>query len=736
VLGTWLAIVLLAAAGARQLPVVARGGSGVLDQSAAQRADSELNREFADPWVNPLALAIAGDPDDSSVQAAVLCSQTALAARPDVRAVASLAETDPAFQATHAAGLVIALRNPDLDAQEHAVPVLRAALDPCRIEFLAAAPGGRYALTGRAAYTVDLNAWNKRSGDRAEIRALPLTLLILVLVFGRLLAAAVPVLMGMATTTAALALAWVLARVMPISNLTGNVITMLGLALGIDYSLLMVSRFRELADDLPRRDAIARLLGSAGPMIVWSGIIVSVALLGLLWSPLLETRCIGVGGALVAMLSVLAALTLLPACIALLGKHIRWRGSRSVRVDRHGLYEQVGKFITRRPLLTLLVTATVIAVVALPGSGARIGYSTDANFFPPQMEARVGAEILNAARHGNDGLAIDLLVHAGDGTAILSQQHLASLYAFGQTLASEPRVATVLSPVNLAPGVSLSDYRALYADPKTAFAQYPVIGDRLVSRRGDVALFHVTPESGLPLASVQRLAADLANKAPRGPYWIEAGGAPSYFNDFDRSLTRSMPRVFAFIVVVTMALLFLAFRSWLIPIKAALLNLMTVAAGFGVVVAVCQWGWGARLIGLEAPLGVIPPTVPLMIFCLSFGVSMDYELFLLFRISGEYATHGDATRATVTGLSRAAPIVTGAALIMAVVFASFVASDVALVKMLGVGLAAAVIIDATVMRTFLLPAAMTLAGRWNWHPGRSASNSSAVPPGGLRRPAP
>jgi RND superfamily putative drug exporter len=263
-----------------------------------------------------------------------------------------------------------------------------------------------------------------------------------------------------------------------------------------------------------------------------------------------------------------------------------------------------------------------------------------------------------------------------------------------------------------------------------------VIGDRLVTRRGDVALFHVTPASGLDLGSVQRLAADLARTAPRGRYWVEAGGAPSYFNDFDRSLARSMPRVFGFIVVVTVALLFLAFRSWLIPVKAALLNLMTVAAGFGVVVAMCQWGWGARWIGLEGALAVVPPTVPLMIFCLSFGVSMDYELFLLFRISGEYDAHGDPNRATATGLSRAAPIVTGAALIMAVVFASFVASDVALVKMLGVGLAAAVIVDATVIRTFLLPAAMALAGRWNWYPGRSASNVSAAPPGGLRRPAP
>jgi putative drug exporter of the RND superfamily len=720
VIGIWLPVVLAASFGARELAVVARGGSGVLDDSAAQRAAAELNREFDEPWVDPLTLAIASDPytrDDAIVSAALACSRSALEARAEVRAVIDLEEDRPSSGGVGA--LVIALHDPELDAEEREVPLLRASLEPCRRDFLRADPDGRYALTGRAAYTVDLNAWNKRSSEHAERCALPVTLAILVLVFGSLLAAALPLLMGVATTTVALALAWAVAQLMPVSNLTATVITMLGLALGIDYSLLLVSRFRELPPGLTRPEAMGRLLASAGPTITWSGLIVSIALLGLLCSPLLETRGIGIGGALVAAVSVLAATTLLPAVLALSAERIHRRGARS-REGPPGFYARLVARIVRRPLATVMLTVALLSVMALPGLTARSGYSNDPRFFPAGMEARVGGEILSARGHGNDALALELLVHAAGGRSVLDAAILPALFEYGRQLTADRRVASVASVVNLAPNAALGDYLALYHDPDAALSRYPEIAHRWLSRRRDVALFHVTPAHELSLADIQQLAAELARRARPGPLSIEVGGAPSYFNDFDRSLARSLPRVVGVIILATIALLLAAFRSWLIPLKAVLLNLLAVAAGFGVVVAVCQWGWGARLVGLDAPLTAIPATVPLMIFCLSFGVSMDYELFLLFRIVAEFRRDGDTTRATVAGVGSAAPVVTGAAFIMAVVFASFVASDVPLVKMLGLGLAAAVAVDAMLIRTLLLPAAMTLAGRWNWYPGLRA----------------
>jgi putative drug exporter of the RND superfamily len=731
VIGAWTLIGIAASFGARELPALARGGSGVLDDSAAQRVGAELNRAFADPWVDPLALAVAsdayqrGDPHLTSVLA---CSQQTLAARDEVRKVTRLEDAAgrpvprPAYEA-----LLIALRADDLEAQERAVPVLRAALRPCREAFERLDPHGRFALTGRAAYTVDLNAANKQSGDRAEAGVLPLTLLILLLVFGSLPAAMLPLLVGLASTTVALALADALSRLVPVSNLTANVVTMLGLALGIDYSLLLVSRFRELARTRSREAALALTLASAGRVVVWSGLTVSIALLGLLWSPLLETRGVGIGGALVALVSVVAALTLLPACLALSASWLHRLRLRSPL--GHGRAASVfGKLATRvvrRPFGTALIASAAVLLIALPAVTARSGYSNDPAFFPPAMEARIGGEILAALGHGTDALAIYLLVRPADGGSVVDAAHLRGLVALTAQLRADPRVAQLTSLADALPHSAEADMALQSAGLDAALARDPAAGARWLSRDRSTALVLVIPAAGLSLADMQALAQDLGRPATRGALRIDVGGAPAYFNDFDRSLARCYPYVAGFILLATVALLFGAFRSWLIPVKAVLMNLLAVAAAVGVVVAVFQWGWGKALVGLGAPLEAIPPTVPLMIFCLSFGISMDYELFMLFQIAGAYRRHGDTPRATVAGIRRAGPVITGAALIMAVVFAAFIGSDVQLMKMLGLGLTTAVIVDALVIRTLLLPAAMTLAGRWNWYPGDGRAPGAA-----------
>jgi len=203
------------------------------------------------------------------------------------------------------------------------------------------------------------------------------------------------------------------------------------------------------------------------------------------------------------------------------------------------------------------------------------------------------------------------------------------------------------------------------------------------------------------------------------------GGTPAEHNDFNDYMFKSLPRIFGFVVGATLLLLFAAFRSYLLPIKAVITNLFAVAAGIGAVVAVFQFGWLNGLVGLEKPFTAIPLEVPMMVFCLSFGLSMDYELFLLFRIQREYLLDGNNDRATVAGLAAVAPVITGAGLIMAVVFGAFVGADLPVLKMMGVGLSVSVLIDATVIRAFVVPAVMALAGRWNWYPGRRRSSTGA-----------
>jgi RND superfamily putative drug exporter len=335
------------------------------------------------------------------------------------------------------------------------------------------------------------------------------------------------------------------------------------------------------------------------------------------------------------------------------------------------------------------------------------------------MESRIGAEMLTGIRSDNAALPIYAIVRASDGLPILAASHLDALVDYAQRLALDGRIAAVASPVTLQQGLGAAEYKALYQDIDQALRQHPAISDFLLSRDRRAALFEVTPANGLAVKKIQQLAHELTALAPAGPFTVQIGGTAAEHNDFNDYMWRSFPKVFGFVITATLLLLFAAFRSYLLPLEAVLMNLLAVAAGYGAVVAIFQLGWLNGLVGLERPFAAIPLEVPLMVFCLSFGLSMDYELFLLFRIQQEYAADPDNDRAIVAGLAAVAPVITGAGLIMAVVFGAFVGADLPVLKMIGVGLCVSVLVDATLIRAFVVPAAMAIAGKWNWYPGRA-----------------
>jgi putative drug exporter of the RND superfamily len=694
VLICWAAAIALGVWGGTKFPDAALGGSLGLYGSPSKAVSDALRNEFDNSLLDPL-IAVAASPALSVDSQAFLDwdrdAARALRAMHEVKAVADYASLhDPHLRSAtgHETILLIGLSATDMRARQHAVPRVRAALAPLRLQLARLDPDSRIAVTGDAAVDYDINTASAEGGDRAEKRALPLTLLILVLAFGTLIAAGLPFLMGLATTMVSLGLAFLLAHAMPVSNLLGNVVTMIGLAVGIDYSLLMVKDYRERLKTAEPREAVAATVAEAGVTIAWSGSTVTVGLLGLLFSPVLETRSVGIGGALVVAVSVLAALTLLPACLALLGRHIeRWpvipaalRGGGSGSVWR-----PLAAWTVRRPALSLGLAGSVVIALALPVFAAHSGFTTEAWFLPRGMESRTGNELLSRLGYDNAGLAVRVLLRSTDAQAILASAHQRALKDYTDRLRLDARVAAVLPP-------------------------YP-------SRDGLAALIEVIPAAGLHIETIQALARDLGAIRPGGPFSATIGGTPAYDNDFTDYMWQSFPKVFGFIVATTLLLLFVAFRSYLLPLKAVAANMLAIAAGYGVVVAVCQFGWLHSLVGLERPFSSIALEIPLMIFCLSFGLSMDYELFLLFRIRREYLAHADNDRATVAGLAGVAPVITGAGLIMAAVFGAFAAADLPALKMIGLGLCVAVFIDATVIRGFIVPAIMSIAGRWNWYPG-------------------
>jgi RND superfamily putative drug exporter len=453
-----------------------------------------------------------------------------------------------------------------------------------------------------------------------------------------------------------------------------------------------------------------------------------IGLLGLLWSPILETSCVGIGGALVVCVSVLAALTLLPAALVLLGPYVdRWPifPRRAAPLDTNAFWYRLGARIVRHPLAVLLVSGAAVIALASPVLHARSGFTSEPWFLARGMEARIGVDMLAGLRGGNAPQPIYAIVRATDGAEILESQHLPLLIDYAKRLAADTRIADVASPVTLQQGMGLTEYMMLYLNPEQALRAHPEIAESFISRDHRSALFNLTPANGMPARDVEQLAHDLAHIVPAGPFTVLIGGDPADHNDFSDAMFHSFPHVFGFVIGATLLLLFSAFRSYLLPFAAVITNLLAVCAGYGAVVAIFQLGWLNGLVGLERPFIAIPLEVPLMVFCLSFGLSMDYELFLLFRIQQEYNIDRNNTRATIAGLAAVAPVITGAGLIMAVVFGAFIGAELPVLKMIGVGLCVSVLVDATLIRAFVVPAAMALAGRWNWYPGRAASVRSA-----------
>jgi len=727
VLAAWLIAILLGAWGEHRLGEVTRAVEGGLPGSPSKRAADALRTEFNNPFIEPLVVGVSAphlQVDAPPYSTWLAETRRVVAALPAVRRVASAADAaDTALRSAdgRVTLLLVGPSGTSHNERQHAVLALRAALVPRAAALARLDPAAKVAVTGSAAADLDVNKWSAEGGDRAEKRALPLTLAILLLAFGTLVAAGLPFITGLATTTVSLGLAFLLAQLMPVSNLLGNVVTMIGLSIGIDYSLLMVTYYREHAAALPVNESVAVAVARGGRTIAWSGLTVIIGLLGLLWSPILETRSVGIGGALVVCVSVLAALTLLPATLVLLGRRIDWLpviprkgdGPRTLR-----FWRWLGGRVTRHPQITLLLAGGLALALAAPVLRMHAGFSNERWFLPPGMESRAGADMLAAVRGENAWLGIYVLVRSADGQPILAESHLKALVEYAASLERDPRVGAVRSPFNLQKGLGLDEYRMLYADAAQTLKDYPEIAELFVSRDGQSALFDLTPAEHLSAKVIGRLSSELQSRPPAGPFTVMVAGSPAGENDFNASMFRSLPRIFIFVVLATLLLLFAAFRSFVLPVKAVLMNLLAVAAGMGAVVAVFQLGWLNGPLGIEHPLATIPLEIPLMVFCMSFGLSMDYELFLLFRIQQAYLRDGDNNRATVEGLASVAPVITGAGLVMVAVFGAFVGAALPVLKMIGLGLCVAVLVDATLVRALIVPAVMALAGRWNWYPGR------------------
>jgi RND superfamily putative drug exporter len=504
-----------------------------------------------------------------------------------------------------------------------------------------------------------------------------------------------------------------------------NITTMVGLGVGIDYSLLVVTRFREeLNRGLTPRDAAIRTIHTAGVAVVTSGLTVVVGFAALLTTPLSETRSVGIGGLAVVAIAVLLAVTFLPAVLTVLGRNIdrpKWLARVLAPIHAPTGWERWARWLGHRPWRALAIGGGVGALLTLPIVTIRIGLPA-ANWFPPGSESSIGLGELRRIGAGGVIHPTRLLVQLPEGESAVAARRLSGLKALSDSLRRDPRVREVRGLVSIRPGLSTIQLAMFYGDAHAARDRYPEFLNAYLSADRRTTLMDVIPADTVSLTGMMDLVRSIRHRVAAGLRGLTdaevlVGGFAATGVDLQHDLLTRFPGVVALILSVTAVMLFGAFRSLLVPIKAVILNCLSVLAAFGVTVLVFQHGYGGQLFGLEGPTQAIFVVVPVLVFATVFGLSMDYEVFLLTRIKEVFDKTGRNDHATMEGLSATASTITFAAFIMVVVFGVFAFSQVLAVQFIGFGLAVAVLLDATLIRMILVPAIMHIAGRWNWWPG-------------------
>ncbi|HKF36897.1 MAG TPA: MMPL family transporter [Ktedonobacteraceae bacterium] len=567
-------------------------------------------------------------------------------------------------------------------------------------------------------------AINKQVGadlEHAEMITFPIVAILLLIVFGGLVAAVLPLLIGGVAILGAFAILRVLASLTDVSVYAVNVVTMLGLGLAIDYALFIVTRFREelRAFEGDVRGALERTMATAGRTIIFSGLTVSTSLLGLMLFPEMFLRSVGMGAIAATLVALLAALTILPATLALLGRRVNAlsiqrlfrRNSASKRLptaaEARGAWYRLSEMVMRRPVIVALAVLAILVTLGLPF--LHVSFSTpDVKVLPANQEARVVSDRLSQdfAQQGNSQLVIAVRTPG----AALSATNLSSLDTYVHEIKVVPGVISVESLVTVNPSLTLADYQQLYA--------HPGINPELTGLAAQLANGDATKITvAMQPADHSAAAADIVREvraihAPGGLVPL-VDGVTAYQVDLLASLGATLPYAFLVIVIAVSVLLFLMTGSVLMPIKAIVLNILSLSATFGGLVWIFQDGHLQNLLGFQST-GSIDATQPVLIFAIAFGLSMDYEVFLLSRIKERFDATGDNRAAVSSGLQRTGWLITSAALLLAVVLGAFGGSKIVFVQEVGIGLAIAVIVDATLVRMLLVPATMRLLGRWNW----------------------
>jgi RND superfamily putative drug exporter len=703
-----------------------------VEGSEAETVRQELSSRFHSPFVNRVVLVIAGLPPADSDEGGQALATIAAGLRdePGVSGVVSYLDLrDPVFLGKGGGTFVLIGLASTEGPVESLVPELHERAKALESQLRGRYPAIKLELTGEIPLNFDIRKASADEVQHSESLAVPATLVLLLVAFGSLIAALIPLAVGELAIAATLAITGLLATRFHLSVLVQNLATMLGLGLGIDYALLMVSRFREAlcaGNDGPAASVIAAR--QAGHTLLISASTVAIGFLALLTVPISEIRSIGVAGFLVAGMSLLLANTLVPAVLALLGPRIdAGRLPFTPRLDAQwtartgNRWRRWGTVIVAHPWLALLLAGAPLVLLAWQAT--RLDTSLPrGNWLPQAAESVQALHTLEQMDRAGVVQSLRIVLELPADSIAQTDAGWNAVDRFSRRLASDPRCDRVISITTIAEGnrSSLSDLsretRRTFLSSDGRAALIEVLPAAQVSLRGQVNWVRELRKTGAPALT----------GVPGATLMV--GGIPALNADYQTIVADHFVPAMALVVAGTLLALLGGFRSLFAAVKAIALNLFSVAASFGALVLVFQDGHGSGLLGVPGGTGSVFPLVPIVTFAIVFGLSMDYEVFLVARVLEARRSGLSEMDAIPEGLARTAGLITSAAAIMIVVFAAFTFGDFLVVKMIGFTLAVAVLIDATLVRIVIGPALLRIAGDWNWWPGGlgTACSSSVV----------
>ena len=574
----------------------------------------------------------------------------------------------------HSTQVVVSLAGDTQDELSSSADEVRPVLESDQLTTHVA---GQYAVFSDVSETVGKDI------GRAETISMPLVLILSLIIFGSIVAALMPVGIGAIAVFGSFAIVRVLTSFTDVSVFAINIITLMGMGLAIDYALFIVSRFREELAARPGAgrdgvaDAVTTTVATAGRTILFSGLTVAAALASLLIFPQGFLRSMSLGGIAAVLVAMIAALTMLPATLAILGRRIEggrmpWRRRSARAPGEHGAWARLARSVMRRPIAYAVTVVVVLLALGTPFLGAKWG-SVDERVLPDDAPSRIASDV-QAAEFGGE-------------------QSTASIVVTGQTPAETRQYVDELGQVDGVEGVRVMDQGSHDGEP--------------------VSLVQVSWAGDSQTEASQNIVKDVRAVDPGDGADALVGGQTASTVDLIDSVGSRLPWMGLLVVAVMLVLLFLAFGSLVLPIKAVVMNAISIVASFGIVTWIFADGHLDGLLGFTST-GYLDATQPILMLAILFGLSMDYEVFLLSRVREQWDITGDNTEAVATGVQRTGGIITSAALLLAVVIGAFATSGIVFIKMIGVGMLVALLVDATIVRALLVPATMKLLGRANW----------------------